>query len=64
MQDWQLRKLKELRRQWEYTQGDMAKKLGISLPLYIEKENGHWPFDIWEAERIMGIFGKKYEDVF
>lgn len=57
-------KLKALRRGREYTQRDMAKKLGISLATYIEKENGHWPFDIWEAERIMGIFGKKFEEIF
>lgn len=58
-------KLKGLRAENKLRQIDMAAKLGISEPAYINKENGKNEFTVSEVNIILKFFpGVKYEDIF
>ena len=60
----QLMKLKALRAERNISQIAMAKKLGIHVSTYCEKENGYMPFTQWEIEVFLKYFNVTYEDIF
>lgn len=56
-------KLKGYRVMAGYTQKDMAEALGISLRVFLEKENGKKEFTIEEAKKITGLLKNKIENI-
>ena len=59
-----LRKLKELRKQYNLTTQDMANKLHISKPFYSQLENQNRRLTYDMAVRISEIFNMKPDDIF
>lgn len=57
-------KLKAKRVEFQLTQAELAEKIGISTPTYIDKENGKRPFNLFEIKKMLQIFNCKFEDIF
>jgi len=57
-------KLKALRAERNVSQTTIAKKLGIHMCTYSQKENGYMPFTHWEVNAILQYFNVTYEDIF
>lgn len=57
------KELKKLRVDFDYTQGQVANKLGISKYSYNKKENGKVPFTLEELKKIKSIFSLETEQV-
>ncbi len=56
-------KLKGYRVMAGYTQKDMAEALGISLRVFLEKENGKKEFTVEEAKKITSLLKNKIESI-
>jgi DNA-binding XRE family transcriptional regulator len=57
-------KLKAKRVEFQMTQEQVAEKLGISTPTYINKENGKKLFNLLEIKKLLTLFDCKFEDIF
>ena len=57
-------RLKARRVEFNISQEEMARRLGISQTTYSLKENGYYAFTNWEISKILHILGKTYEDIF
>lgn len=56
-------KIKDLRKEKNMLQSDMAILLNQSLPSYARKENGKIPFNIVEAKAICNFFNVNVNEV-
>lgn len=56
-------KIKDLRKEKNILQSDMAILLNQSLPSYARKENGKIPFNIGEAKTICNFFNVEINDI-
>lgn len=57
-------KLKAKRVEFQMTQEQVAEKIGISTPTYINKENGKKLFNLLEIKKLLTLFDCKFEDIF
>lgn len=57
-------KLKVLRAQHNLRQIDVAKKLGVSISTYSQKEQGIREFTVSEINKILELFNVSYEEIF
>ena len=57
-------KLKAKRTEYQLTQEEVAKRIGISTPTYIDKENGKRQFNLNEIKQLLVLFQCKFEDIF
>lgn len=64
MKDMKLRELMALRAKHGITQAEMANMLGISPSTYSTRELGKTPFTVPEVQKIIELFGAKFEDLF
>ena len=58
------RRLKAMRAMFGKSQYEVAKILEISENSYRAKENGQREFTILEIQKILGYFGKSFEEIF
>lgn len=56
-------KIKDLRKEKNMLQSDMAILLNQSLPSYINRENGKIPFNIGEAKAICSFFNVEINEI-
>ena len=57
-------RMRVFRAEMDWTQADLAAKVGVSRQAIIAIENGKYEPGLGLAFRIAGIFGKKIEEVF
>lgn len=58
-----LEKLKEARIEKDLSQGELAKKIGVTKMTYWRKENGHREFNRTEIENIKNALNLSLDDV-
>ena len=59
-----LKRLKNLRRESEFSQREIGEYLGISKVSYCKREKGITPFSLAEAKMISDLFGLPVERIF
>ena len=62
--DVNLRRLKNLRRESEFSQREIGEYLGLSKVSYCKREKGVTPFSLAEAKMISDLFGLPVEKIF